>query len=205
VGEEMKSTASQKWGWGDSFAAQKPNWQILRLTLILLVGYFVLGELFFRLDFVQTGLTGPRIGSQHRQFEIQLARLDKLVREGEPIDCIFLGNSMIWLGVDPLVTNQVFESRTGQSIHCFNFGVSALPASSAGQIATMLVEKYHPSLLIYGTFARDYAVPADAEDAYVVSDTPWLKYWNEGFNLEAGYIVIPASINIRGICTIFCS
>ncbi len=132
---------------------------------------------------MQAALTGPRIGSRHRQFEIQVARLEKLVREGEPIDCIFLGNSMVWLGVDPLVVNQSFKDKTGQEIHCFNFGVSALPASSAGQIAPMLVKKFYPKVLIYGTIARDYAFPSDAEDAYVVSDTTWLRYPNGESNL----------------------
>lgn len=183
----------KKWGVGESFAIQKPDWRILKLTLIFLIGYFVLGEIFFRIDAVQARLTGPRIGSRHRQFEIQIARLEKLVNEGESIDCIFLGNSMVWLGINPLVVNQSFLEKTGQEIHCFDFGVSALPASSAGQIAPMLVQKFHPKVLIYGTFARDYAVPLDAEDAYAVSDTPWLKYQNGKFNLQ-GWLYAHSSL-----------
>jgi hypothetical protein len=175
------------------FVIQKPNWRIVWLTLFFMVGYFTLGELFFRLDSVQAELTGPRIGSRHRQFEIQIARLEKLIQDGEPIDCIFLGNSMIWLGVNPLVVDQSFKEKTGGEIHCFNFGVSALPASSAEQIAPMLVQKYHPKILIYGTFARDYAIPADTEDAYVVSDTPWLKYQNGEFNLP-GWLYARSSV-----------
>ena len=174
----------KKWGVGESLALRRPNRRFVQLTLLVLISYFVIGEIVFRTSFVQSKLIGPRIGSQHHQFEIQLGRLEKLVKEGEPIDCIFLGNSMVWLGINPLVVDQVFQSGTGQGIHCFNFGVSALPASSAGLIAPMLVEKFHPKLLIYGTFARDYAVPADAEDAYVVSSTPWLKYENGEFSLE---------------------
>lgn len=182
-----------KWGKDESFTVQKLDWRVLQWTLIFLVGYFVLGEIFFRNDAVQAGLTGPRIGSRHRQFEIQVARLEKLIQDGEPIDCIFLGNSMVWLGINPLVVNQTFQERTGQKIHCFNFGVSALPASSAGQIAPMLVKKIHPRVLIYGTFARDYAIPIDAEDAYVVSDTPWLKYQNGDFNLR-GWLYAHSSL-----------
>lgn len=191
--KEMKSIRKKNWGWGESLVLQKPNWQILRLTLILLVFFFLFGEWFFRIDAVQAGLTGMRIGSRHRQFEIQVARLDKLVREGTPIDCIFLGNSMMWLGVDPLIVSRTFEEKTGEEIHCFNFGVSALPASSAGEIATMLVDKYHPKILIYGIFARDYAVPASAEDAYVISDTLWLKYRNGNFNM-VGWLYDKSSI-----------
>lgn len=171
-------------GIGESLAIQKPNWRVLRLTIIFFVGYLVFFEIVFRLEPIQKGLTGPRIGSRHHQFEIQVARLEKLIDEGETIDCIFLGNSMVWLGINPLVVNETFRERTGQEIHCFNFGVSALPASSAGQIAPMLVERYHPKLLIYGTFARDYTIPADAEDAYVVSNTPWLKHQNGELNLR---------------------
>ncbi len=196
--EEIKSTASDEYGKGGSFAIQKLNWRVLRLTLILLVGYIVLGESLFRLDIVRAGLTGPRIGSRHRQFEIQVARLEKLVDEGEPIDCIFLGNSMVWLGINPLAVNQAFQEETGQEIHCFNFGVSALPASSAGKIATMLVKNYHPKVLIYGTFARDYAIPADAEDAYVVSDTPWLKYQNGKFTLEGWLYAHSRAVQYKG-------
>lgn len=191
--KELESISKKNWGWGESLVLQSPNWQILRLTLILLVVFFLLGEWFFRIDAVQAGLTGMRIGSRHRQFEIQVARLDKLVREGTPIDCIFLGNSMVWLDIDPLIVNEIFNENTGQKIHCFNFGVSALPASSAGQIATMLIDKYHPKILVYGIFARDYAVPASAEDAYVISETPWLKYRNGEFNL-VGWLYDKSSI-----------
>lgn len=191
--EAVKQQESKKWRWGESLVLQKPNLRILWLTLIFLAGFLIMGELFFRLDAVQDRLTGLRIGSRHHQFEIQLGRLDKLVREGTPIDCIFLGNSMVWLGVDPLVVNRSFQEKTGQEIHCFNFGVSALPASSAGQIARMLVERYHPKVLVYGTFARDYAIPANVEDASAVSDTPWLKYQNGEFSLT-GWLYAHSSI-----------
>ena len=183
---------------GESFAVRKLDWWILQLTLIFLVGYFVLGEIFFRIDAVQARLTGPRIGSRHRQFEIQVARLEKLIQDGEPVDCIFLGNSMVWLGINPLVVNQTFQESTGQKIRCFNFGVSALPASSAGQIAPMLVQKFHPKLLIYGTFARDYAIPIDAEDAYVIFDTPWLRYQNGDFNLQGWLYAHSSLIQYKG-------
>ena len=181
--KDLNSKAWRKWIRSESLKIQRPDWRMFRVATLLLVVYFIAGELLFRLDAVQNALSGPRIGSRHEQFEQQVARLDKLVREGEPIDCIFLGNSMIWLGVDPLVVDRVFESRTGHEIHCFNFGVSALPASSAGQIAPVLVKKYHPKILVYGTFARDYAIPRDVEDAFAVSDTPWLRYQNGEFNV----------------------
>jgi hypothetical protein len=191
--KDSEPTKQQNWNAGESVPNRKPSWRVLWLTLIFMIAYFALGEFLFRLDVVQDKLTGPRIGSRHRQFEIQVARLEKLIHDGEPIECIFLGNSMVWLGVNPLVVNQIFQDETGQEMHCFNFGVSALPASSAGEIAAMLVQRYRPKLLVYGTFARDYAIPSDAEDAYVVSDTPWLKYQNGEFDLR-GWLYAHSSV-----------
>jgi hypothetical protein len=83
---------------------------------------------------------------------------------------------MVWIDINPLIVSQRIKEVTGREINCFNFGVSALPASSAGLIAKVLIQKYHPKLLIYGTFARDYAIPVTAEDAMAVSNTPWLNY-----------------------------
>jgi hypothetical protein len=181
--EELRISSSKKWWRSESFTIQKPDLRIAWTSLLLIVGYFIVGELFFRVESIQAALTEPILGSRHRQFEIQWGRLDRLVKAGVPIDCIFLGNSMTWLGVNPLLVDQVFERKTGQEIHCFNFGVSALPASTAGMLAPLLVERYHPKLLIYGTFARDYAIPADAEDAVVISEAPWLDYQRGNFNL----------------------
>jgi hypothetical protein len=173
----------KKWGIGETFGIRRPDWPLLGLTLLIFAGFLLLGELLFRTEIVAEKLTGPRFGGRHKQFEVQLARLEKRSQAGEQIDCIFLGNSMIWLDVDPLIVNQAYKQQTGQEIHCFNFGVSALPASSAALVAHMLVGKYQPRVLIYGTSARDYAVPVEAEDAHVISDTPWLNYQNGALNM----------------------
>ncbi len=169
---------------GGTLKIHKTNGRVFCPALFMFVACFLLGEFIFRQQVVQNHLLGPRIGSRHRQFEAQWARLEKLVKGGEPIDCIFLGNSMVWIDVNPLIVSEAFRIRTGEEIHCFNFGVSALPASSAGMIAPILVERYHPNYLIYGTFARDYAIPLSSDDASAVSNTPWLKYESGQFDLD---------------------
>jgi hypothetical protein len=149
---------------------------VARLAFALVILFLFLGELFFRADAVQARLSARHFGSRHRQLEIQLARLDHLVEQEGPVDCIFLGNSMTWLGVDPQAVMDEFAERTGQRLRCFNFGISALPASAAGKLAEVLVDAYHPRVLIYGTFARDYAIPVNAEDASVIVRTPWIRH-----------------------------
>ena len=163
---------------------KKPDWWLLGETLALLLSFLVMGEIAFRQSAIQNHFLGPQIGSRHGQFDQQWARLEKLEASGEPIDCILLGNSMIWIDANPFVVADVFQSVTGQKIDCFNFGVSALPASSAGLLASVLVEKFHPKILVYGTAARDYAIPDMSEDAVVISDTPWLRYQNGSFSPE---------------------
>jgi hypothetical protein len=163
---------------GDTLRLRNPGLNFFGLTSGMLLLILLLTESFFRIDAVKEHLSAASLGSSHRQLEIQFARLDRIVENEGAVDCIFLGNSMVWLGVNPQVVTQVIEERTGHSMRCFNFGVSAMPASSAGSVASILIDKYQPSLLIYGTFARDYVIPADAEDAFVISNTPWIKYRN---------------------------
>jgi hypothetical protein len=184
---EQKFRWLKKWKMGDTLRIRKPDVGFWGQTTGFLLVLLVLVELFFRLNFVQDHLSAASIGSRQRQLEIQFARLDRLVEKQGPVDCIFLGNSMVWLGVNPQVVTQVFAQKSGQDMRCFNFGVSAMPASSAGLVASILVDQYHPSLLIYGIFARDLSVPADAEDAYVITDAPWIRYRTGQFNL-AGWM-----------------
>lgn len=125
---------------------------------------------------LRSRLQAPSIGSRHRQFEIQLARLEMLTQREGPIECLFVGNSMVWLDLNPEAFSRAYKAETGEDITCFNFGVGTMPASGAGKIAQILVEDYQPQLLIFGTSARDYAIPEGAEDASVILDTPWVKY-----------------------------
>jgi hypothetical protein len=161
---------------GRTLQLQFPLGHTIALAAIWLGLFLVAGEATLGLDRVQATFATPGLGSRHRQFEVQLGRLDRLVRIHGPMDCLLLGNSMVWLGIDPQIVARELERVAGRPVPCFNFGVSALPASSAGLIAPILVERYHPRLLVYGTFARDYAVPGSAEDAWVIAETHWVQY-----------------------------
>ena len=161
-----------------------PLGQTLGLALLLFSLIFGGFELVVRTEFVRLRLNTPTIGSRHGQFENQLARLERVVTLEGPVDCIFLGSSLVWLGVEPEVFAQVYQHETGQDIHCFNFGISAMPASAAGPVAQILVEEYHPKLLIYGLSARDFAFSREAEDAAVLLETPWIQYRTGHFTIQ---------------------
>jgi hypothetical protein len=59
---------------------------------------------------------------------------------------------------------------------------------AANDLAQLLIETYHPELLIFGTDARDYAVAADAEETTVITEMAWLEYRLGNFNLQ-GWLV----------------
>lgn len=156
--------------------------KFLMLTLMFFVFFIGLGELGARSNVFQLYLAEPNWGGRHDQLNRQLRKLhDVSYRQGR-IDCIFLGNSMVMRGFDPLAFHNAYLAQTGEELWCFNFGVDALPTSAAGELAEILVEDFHPHLLVYGLDARDLAVPLEAEDTKVVTEMEWLRYRQGDFS-----------------------
>jgi hypothetical protein len=157
---------------------KRPFGLTLLYALLCLPLFFGAVELFLRVDALQPYLARlvPSLGGRHLQMEEQLARLESFATAEGYVDCIFLGSSLVWLGFDPPVFEAAYADATGQDIHCFNLGIEALPANAASLIAEVVVEKYQPALLIYGTSARDYAIDTSDENSRVVFDTPALQY-----------------------------
>jgi len=172
---------------------KRPLGSTALLTIFWLILLLAGLELLARHRFFHDRLLSPRLGTTHHQFELQADRLAMVARERGHVDCIFLGNSMVWRGFDTEAFTQAYREATGEELFCFNFGVAALPAAAAGLIAPWLVETYQPRLLIFGTDARDYAVPTEDEDAKVLLDMAWLQYqagdWSfEGWLYEYSYL-----------------
>lgn len=146
------------------------------LSLLLLLFLLGLAELVARSRYFRAHVISIDIGSRHTQFELQRGRLEMIVADGGQIECIFLGNSMVWRGFNPAAFARTLRKHSGRELRCFNFGVDGMPAASAAAVASVLVQEYKPSYLIYGTDARDYAVPPDAGAAAALQQTPWLRY-----------------------------
>jgi hypothetical protein len=140
-------------------------------------------EFFLRTKPVAEYLNVPYLGSCHRQLETQFARIKLIAEKDGKLDCLFVGNSMVWFGINPEQFTDSYKNMTGEEIVCFNFGVSAMPAVAAGVVTEILVNEYHPKMVIYGTSARDYAIPLDAEDSSVILETPWVQYKSGNLSL----------------------
>jgi hypothetical protein len=159
------------------------------LKMFLMTGLFLvilisLSEIFLRLNPINKYQLVPYLGSSHRQLEIQLERIQSFAEAEGQIDCLFIGSSMVWLGINPELFSQTYKDNTGEKLSCFNFGVATMPASAAGIMAEILVDKYHPRILLFGTSPRDYAIPIDSEDAKVILDTTWVQYQRGKFSLQ---------------------
>lgn len=166
------------------------------LVLALLVLAVAAGglEIAARVLAAQTLQIVPGIASPHRQFEITLARLEDYARRG-PVDCIFVGSSTVYRGVDPDAFSAAYAAETGQPLRCFNFGVLDLTASTAGKLARILVQEYHPALLIYGTTPHDYSAAAGAASTSALEQIPWFAYRSGEWN-PLGWL-IDSSVALR--------
>jgi hypothetical protein len=165
-----------------------PFGKTLTLASIILSLLLVSGEMLARQRFFQSFLTTPTLNTRHKHFEKQWNRLELLTKAGVEIQCIALGNSMVLNGFDPQIFDGVFFSNSGESITCFNFGVDALTPVSAAALARILIDTYKPRLLIFGTDARDFAIPPDSDETNVIADTAWVRYRLGDFSLEGWWI-----------------
>jgi hypothetical protein len=161
-----------------------PLGRTMLLSLLLLVPLLGTAELLVRSRFFKAHVIANDWGSIHNQFETQLGRLETVAANFGSIDCIFVGSSMVWHAFDPGEFTRVYAEETGRDMKCFNFGVDGGVAATAGVLAPILVQDYQPRYLIFGTDARDYAVPIDSADVTVQLDSPWVRYRQGEFTIR---------------------
>jgi hypothetical protein len=164
-----------------------PIGHTLALALMLFGLLMGLGEVLVRTRVFRAAVVASNRGGRHGQFELQLGRLETIEARDGPIDCFFLGNSMVWHSFDPQAFAEGYRKQTGHDIRCFNFGIDGLTPIGAGALAPILAGDHHPSVLIYGTTARDMAVRPDAEDNTVFLEMPWLRYRGGQFSVQGWF------------------
>jgi hypothetical protein len=158
---------------------------LLTLCLFLLMAASI--EMILRLPTVQQYLPIPDWCTGYDPLEERLFLLDQFEREQGQVDCIFMGSSSAETALDPAIFEAAYQSRSGQAITCYNFGIGAFTGSSAGIIGELLIERYHPRWLIFGTAAIDYDTrDVDIEQAF--PETAWARYRRGEFNLM-GWLV----------------
>ncbi len=167
---------------------EMPIGQTLALAVLILSLLIGALEGLSHLPWVERHLP-TAIGSSHTDPNLKFGELDILLdREGR-IDCIFVGSSMVLRGINPAIFARAYRKQTGQDIVCYNFGVRASRASSISLLSEILIERYHPRLLVYGFSLRDLTgEPFNDRQQQEILDSPWLQYQLKSFNVK-GWII----------------
>jgi len=168
----------------DSFYMSSLLGRTFQLTFIFLLFFGGIAEWITRLDVFQAPLTSPTMGSNHYHLGNKLALLDADVRKNGPIDCIMMGSSMVDVGFDPDSFQKRYRELSGRDIRCFNFGIDSSSVISTAALAQIVMEDYHPPILILGTDARDYAIPSIEPGPVNILDSSWVKYRQGHFSVE---------------------
>jgi len=160
-----------------------PFGQTLLLAFLILVLLSALLEVTAR-QFLDDYPTA--VGSANLDLDVKIYALDQLLAEKGHVDCIFFGSSVVLNGIDPDRFALTYRDQTGEDLICYNFGMLALTARTAGVLSEILVERYPPRLLVYGLTIRDLAAGAsDANRIYQdVTRTPWIRYQRGELDVE---------------------
>jgi len=91
-------------------------------------------------------------------------------------------------GLDPDIVAQTYYEQTGVHPRIFNFGVEGMTIAPNSVIAQLLVERYHPALLIYVTEMPDYIAGNGLDYETRFLEDPWLRYQHGDFNFP-GWLI----------------
>jgi hypothetical protein len=118
-----------------------------------------------------------------------LHQIETLRRNGTPLDCIIVGNSLPLLGIDPDILGAEFARRSGGRLSCYDFALPGVRADGAAILAQVLQEDFSPWLIIYATSTRDFVIEAEEVQ---IGPIPWLQYRSgelapEGWLIDHSY------------------
>ncbi len=170
------------------FAHKKSFWSFLILTATFCVVLAAALELLAHTPWFEKISPYRSVDNFDYQFEIKWFRLQDYVKSHGGVDIIVLGSSLVNTGVDPDILAQAYYQQTGVQARIFNFGVEGMTISPNSVIARLLVERYHPALLIYVTEMRDYIAGIGMEYETPFLNDAWLQYQTGNFNLF-GWVV----------------
>jgi len=163
---------------------QKKSAPTFILAFLLFLAFVAVScELLARSQWVEKISPWRSVGNYHYQFEIKWFRLQDYVKRNGGVDVIILGSSLVNTGIDPDVMAEVFYEQTGIQLRIFNFGVEGLTVAPNSVVARILVERYHPALLIYVAEMREFYPGTGLIDETRFLADPWLQYQSGDFNL----------------------
>jgi len=169
-----------------------PLLRSLGWVVSIFIVFSLLVEGFARTGFAKTILPSESVGVDPtpfgEYFEIKAARLQQYVDHNGGVDVLLIGSSVVNTGIDPQVVADTYSQQTGIHLRIYNFGVESLDIVPNSVYAKILVQKYHPAVLIFGTIPRDYLASDNSDINNLFLASPWIEYEAGGWNLS-GFLI----------------
>ena len=152
---------------------------ILKTPALALLLFIVAGltmEAAARWAFDHLELWSPSLGMRHRQFEVEWHRLLAFQHDQAGPYCVFLGNSTVYRGIDPVIFSDWFETVSGIPLECFTFGVQGLAPNSVGDVSQVIIDQLSPALLVYGSDVPSLGKSAGGGPQSAVLERAWFQH-----------------------------
>jgi len=166
---------------------QKQNsFGVFRLSLLIFVISISCLEFTFRQPPILNNLPPSNLGSPY--LNEPLSRLDLFSREYGKPNCLFLGSSMVYNGINPQIIETRLNVQSPNHFQCYTLGLGSLSAPTAVIMVELLIQLYHPQILIYGTSLRDYHSYWYEDKQLAIAHNPWVRFHQHQFSLMGGVI-----------------
>ena len=154
----------------------KPFGKTIAVSLLIMIAFAGIIEFGARTNFAQNNIPIQAYGTNHLQFEVQYAILEKYVEKNGAPECIIMGNSMAHRSMNPEVISQRIIKKTGTDLECFNFSIVGANIPVTAMMAKILINRFQPKLLIFGTSFIDYTERRETRVDERFLENPWLLY-----------------------------
>ena len=162
----------------------RPNRYTLLYAAFLFLALCAGAEWLARTPFVQQHTPYQAYGTNHTQLEIQLTNLEKYASAYGPPDCFIFGSSQAFREVDTEAFADTFQKERGETLHCYNFGITGSQVSTTSILNKILVEKYKPRLVVIATSFLDYTEGRELQIDERFKENDWLQYKTGHFSIN---------------------
>lgn len=154
----------------------RPKSKTFYWGILLLISLVTISELIARTDWAQERIPFQAYGTNNIQFEFQVRNFNAFMEDHDTLDCVILGTSMSFRGINPEVVDAAYLAARGENINCYNFSVIGLHLRDAVLLRDMLAKIYHPKLFIVGISFLDFSESRENSLGSRFYENDWLLH-----------------------------
>ena len=164
-----------------------PVYKTILAALLLLPLFLLTIEFLLRLFPIPESVLIPSFDREinYPEIDIKFSRLAAVERT-KKINCFLLGNSMVDVGLDPLILNSQSDLLGVENPACFNMGMSAMMPETSTVLADILNKRFNPSLMFLGVSPLDFTGKDFLTRKF--NRSPWFLY-QEGNSSSEGWLI----------------